>query len=277
MTNNKVLIGYQGVLGSFGEQAAKEYFNKDEEKVNFKDFEDVFKALANDEIDYGVLPFENSSTGAIADVYDLVRKYGFYIVGERCLKIQQNLLAVPGTKLEDIKEVYSHIQAFLQSRAFLGKYPDWIQIPYFNTALSAKYIKESNCKTKAAIASLDAAELYGLDVICENINFNSNNITRFVVVSKQDESNEEADKISMVISLPHISGSLFSILKVFTENNINMLKIESRPDIKKPFEYYFYIDIEGNEQDDRVKKSLQEVEKISKSFKFLGNYKKDLL
>ncbi|QEK11769.1 chorismate mutase [Crassaminicella thermophila] len=270
---NKLRVGFQGVEGSFSEQALIEYFGDDVVRKNASDFQDVFVALENNEIDYGVLPIENSSTGGIAEVYDLLRKYGFYIIGEKCLKVEHHLLGIKDTKLEDIIEVYSHPQAFGQSNEFFKMHSDWKLIPYKNTAMSAKLIRDENSKMKAAVASKKAAELYGLDIIVPNINFNKSNYTRFIIIGKSLELKDEADKISVVVAIPHRAGALYSILRYFAENNLNMLKIESRPIINKSWEYFFYIDFEGNLHEKVVKDAIELIEKNSSFFQLLGNYK----
>ncbi|SJZ73310.1 prephenate dehydratase [Garciella nitratireducens] len=273
--NGQIKVGYQGVEGSFSEQAMRKYFEEDDISSSpFETFEDVFQALKDREISYGILPIENSSTGGIGEVYSLLRKYDFYIVGEMCIKITQNLLGIKGSKLEDIEEVYSHPQGFEQSVEFLKDYPHWKLIPYKNTAISAKYIREENSKKKAAIASKRTAELYHLDIIQQNINFNQDNYTRFIIVSADFDVTTDADKISMVISLPHKPGSLYQVLRYFAENHLNMLKIESRPILDRPWEYFFYIDFEGNLQNPHLKKAIDQIEKKSNFFKLLGNYRK---
>ncbi|MFD3157666.1 prephenate dehydratase [Haloimpatiens sp. FM7330] len=273
--HKKVIVGFQGVKGSFSEQALIEYFGKDVAAKNVSDFEDVFLALENNEIDYGVLPIENSSTGAITEVYDLLRQYGFYIVGEKCVKVEHNLIGIKGTKLEDITEVYSHSQAFGQSKEFLKTYVDWKLIPYKNTAMSAKLIKDENQKEKAAVASRRAAELYGLEIIASNINFNKKNYTRFIVIGKNLDLNDEVNKISVVVSTPHKAGELYGILRHFAEHDLNMLKIESRPIIDRSWEYFFYIDFEGNLNEKVVEDAIKLIEKNSSFFQLLGNYKGD--
>jgi chorismate mutase/prephenate dehydratase len=273
LVNNDLNIGFQGVPGSFSEQALFEYFGEQANTHSFNEFEDVFKALKNGKIDYGVLPIENSSTGSIADIYDLLRKYGLYIVGEKCIKVEHNLLGIKGAKLSDIKEVYSHIQGFRQSSEFFKQYPDWKLIPYHNTAISAKLISDEASKQKAAVASKKAAEVYNLDIIKSNINYNTDNYTRFVIVGRKLEINEQCNKISIVLTVPHKVGALHNILIHFAENNLSMMKIESRPIINKSWEYFFYIDFEGNLQDENVKKLVMQIERKCSYFKLLGNYR----
>lgn len=281
ISNNKnkrdlenIKIGYQGVKGSFSEEAMIKYFGENHTTTDYEEFEDVFLALKNNKIDYGILPIENSCTGAITTVYDLLAKYGLYIVGEECIKIDQNLIGIKGTKLEDIKEVYSHPQGFEQSREFLSNYNNLKLIPFHNTAISAKYISEINDKSKAAIASLRAAEIYGLDVIKNEINDKDNNHTKFIIIGRKLESSNECNKITVVFSLDDKSGTLYNLLRHFAENNINMIKIESRPSKNEPWQYLLYVDFEGNVENDDVKKAIKLIEGKSEYFKLLGNYKK---
>ncbi|MCT8978401.1 chorismate mutase [Clostridium sp. CX1] len=266
-------VGFQGVKASFSHQALLEYFGTETETRCFSTFREVFDAVDRGDIKYAVLPIENSPTGSIAEIYDLLRKYGFYIIGEKCIKVNHNLMAVKGTDLSDIKEVYSHEQGFLQCKDFFDNHREWTLIPYFNTAKSALYISRENLKSKACVASKKAAEVYGLDILKENINYNSNNYTRFIIIGRHMEPKEECDKLTIVASLPHKVGALYGILKYFAENNSNMMKIESRPIADKSWEYFFYIDFQGNILEDRTKRIVEEIKEKSLYFKLLGNYK----
>lgn len=271
---NHIRIGYQGVKGSFSEEAMIKYFGQNHITSDYEEFEEVFLALRNNEIDYGILPIENSCTGAITTVYDLLVKYGFYIVGEECIKIDQNLIGVNGTKLEDIKEIYSHPQGFEQSREFLSKFNNLKLIPFHNTAISAKYVSELNDKSKAAIASLRAAEIYGLDIIAKEINDKNDNHTKFIIIGKSLEYSLDSDKVTVVFSLDDKAGTLYKLLSHFAENNINMIKIESRPSKNAPWQYLLYVDFEGNIENKDVKKAIKLIDEKSEYFKLLGSYKK---
>lgn len=265
-------VGYQGEPGAFSEDALQQYFGRQVNTYNVMEFEDIFKALENNVIDYGVLPIENSSTGGIADVYDLLRKYGFYIVGERRVKVEHNLAAVKDVKLEDVEEVYSHPQAFQQCSEFLREYPNYKLIPFKNTAISAKAISEEKSGNKAAVCSKKAAELYGLEIIKSNINYNKYNFTRFIIIGKSLGINGRCNKISIVTTTAHTPGALYKALEVFAKNSLNMMKIESRPIMGRPWEYFFYIDFSGNLNDEPVKRSIEAIKKNSSYFKLLGNY-----
>lgn len=270
----KIRAGFQGVSGSFSEEALYAYFSENDlEAKAVPEFEDICIALENKDIDYGILPVENSSTGAITQVYDLLSQHEVFIVGEICLKVKQHLLALPGTKLDEIEEVYSHPQAFEQCRPFLKQYP-WRLIPYYNTARSAELIKTSQYKAKGAIGSRKAAELYGLEILKEAINSNRTNTTRFIILSNELRFDENANKISVMISTKHTAGSLYHALKHFAENQINMLKIESRPIPDKSWEYYFYVDFEGNLNEEVIQTAINNIKQDTEYLKILGNYQK---
>lgn len=270
----KARVGFQGVKGSFSQEALINYFGKNNEIKSYEEFEDVFLALRNNEIDYGVLPIENSYTGAITQVYDLLVKCGFYIVGEECIKIEHYLLGVKGANFGDIEEIYSHTQGFEQCRGFLNYYSQIKQIPYHNTAISAKLISDLNDKTKAAIASKRAAEIYGLDILRERINDKKDNCTKFIIIGKKLEVTKECNKVSVVFSLEDEAGTLYRLLGHFAENNINMLKIESRPNKHELWKYLLYVDFEGHLYDEKVKIALELIGKNSGYFKLLGSYKR---
>ncbi len=265
-------VGYQGIPGSFSEEAATLIYGNDVAKNHYDTFEALFQAIADGEIDEGVLPMENSSTGAIAQVYDLLLQYGFYITGERTLRIQQNLLALPGSRIEEIKAVYSHPQGFAQSSLFLQKYPQWHQIPYYNTATAAKHIHDLGSREKAAIAGSRAASLYDLEIIAENIQNNQDNYTRFIIIKKTSSPCENADKASIVLSLEDEAGHLNQLLQVFAENGINLVKIESRPMKNRPWKYFLYLDFEGEFFSANAQKALEEIKNKAGFFQLLGAY-----
>ena len=270
----KLKIGFQGVEGSFSEEALLNYFGREAMTSSFRFFEDVFMAIDRGYVDYGILPVENSSTGSVNEVYDLLRKYGCHINGEIVLKVKQNLLGVKGASMEDIKEVYSHSQGFQQSAEFFKEHPSWKLIPYHNTALGAKLVSEAGDISRAAVASERAAAIYGLDILKENLNFNSKNYTRFVIVGKDLELDESSDKISVVLTVRHKAGSLCDVLRLFSQEGLNLLKIESRPIMDKSWEYFFHLDFEGNLQDPNVSRIMDQIRSRTTYFKILGNYRR---
>ncbi|MCC0671253.1 prephenate dehydratase [Clostridioides sp. ES-S-0145-01] len=273
LNKKNLLVGFPGISGSFTEEALTKFFNTQITKKQFKEFEDVFIALQNKEINYGIIPIENSSTGAISETYDLLGKYGFYIVGEECIKINQNLIGIKGTNLEDIKEIYSHPQGIGQSSEFLKQNSQWKLIPFNNTATSAELVKRLQDKTKAAIASKKAATIYGLEIISPCINDITDNYTRFVVISNEIHIEEESNKMSIVFSVEHEAGKLYKILGYFAENDINMTKIESRPMKNASWRYFFYIDFECSIYDSKVCSLLDMIERNTAYFKFIGVYR----
>ena len=268
----KLQVGFQGVEGAYGHVAVLKYFQgKDIKAQNYPMFEDVVKAVVNKEVKYGVIPIENSSTGGITEAYDLIRRYGCFIVGEQLVKVEHCLLAWPGTKIGDIKEVYSHPQGFAQCRAYFKQHPKMELLNYFNTAKSAELVSQKKTKYMAAVAGAQAAELYGLEVLVRGINDNNNNYTRFFVVAADPEPSPKSNKITLVLTVKHEPGSLYNALKRFASNNINMLNIESRPIEGRSWEYFFHIDISGNLADANVQKALNQIE-VDGSCRVLGNY-----
>lgn len=267
------VVGYQGVPGAYGEQATYAYFDEKWSKIVEHDsFEDVIEALLEGKIDYGVLPIENSSAGEILDTYDLIKNNELYIVGEQSIKIEHNLLAVPGTKIEDIEEVYSHPQGLSQSKVFLKQHSKMKTCPYVNTAIACKHVADLQDKSKAAIGSKRSAKLYGLEILESNINFNKNNFTRFIILANKMNITDESNKISIVFSTQHLSGALYNILGYFAHNGLNLLKIQSRPLLEKKWEYYFFADLEGNLQQANVLIALSQIMNQCSYFKILGNY-----
>lgn len=265
-------IGYLGEKGSYSHLASKKYFEKGN-LVSFDTFEKIFEAVDDKEIKYGVLPIENTSTGSIILVYDLLKKYNLNIIAETNIEINHNLLVKKGTKIEDIKTVYSHPQALDQSSEFLKKF-NWELINADSTSKSAYMVSDSERNDIAAIASFEAAGIYNLNILEKNINHNRKNITRFIIISKNNCYKKEANKITIGFSVYHKPGALYNVLEIFDKNNINMYKLESRPIIESPFEYYFYVDLEGNLEEFKVRNIINEIKNNSTSFKVYGNYSK---
>lgn len=270
----KDYIGYQGVPGAYSEEALITFFGENNKTIRYDNFEDVIKSVLSEEIKYGILPIENSSTGAITSVYDLHKIYDVYIVGEQMIKINHNLLGTKNSSISDVAEIYSHPQGFEQSSKFLKSHPDWKQIAYFNTAMSASLVNDNQNKSFAAIASKRAAKIFNLEILAENINNDSTNTTRFIIIGKHLEKDDEFNKISLLLRISNEVGSLYGVIKRLASQNINMLKIESRPIEGIPWEYDFFIDIDGNLKDEQLCHSLSNLEKSAHQIKILGNYKK---
>ncbi len=271
-TENPKVI-YFGSEGAYSEEAAISFFGEDSNRFYAKAFEDAFEALRDGRADYAVLPIENSSTGMIAGVADLLVKYEYYIVGEVYIPIRHCLMGVKGAQLSDIKTVYSHEQALLQCSEFLKKMGDVQSEAHYSTALSAKTVADAADKTKAAIASLRTAKLYGLDILAEEINTSGKNTTRFAVISNRPELRNGADKISAAFTLKHESGALYRILSSFARGGLNLLKLESRPIPDSPFEYRFFVDYTGSITDETVRSVTDTAIEETENFVILGNYR----
>jgi chorismate mutase/prephenate dehydratase len=208
----------------------------------------------------------------VADNYDLLVDFENYIVGEQIIRCEHALLGLPGTKLEDIRKVYSHQQALSQCEEYLDRHREWQQIPYDNTARAAKKVADEKDKTQAAVGSKFAAELFGLEVLADHIYYNKANSTRFIIVTNQRIFRRDAQKISICFELPHNSGTLYNILSHFIYNNLNMNKIESRPITGRNWEYRFFVDFDGNLNDSAVKNALRGIREEAINMKILGNY-----
>ncbi|WP_253294682.1 prephenate dehydratase [Anaerocolumna aminovalerica] len=270
--DKKMKVVCFGVKGSYTEQAMEEYFNTDIECFYAPTFKEIMEVIKIGEADYGVLPIENTSTGGIADIYDLLVEYDNYIIGEHVVKVQQALLGLPEAKLEDIKKVYSHPQALMQCSKFLESHLHMSPVEWLSTSDSAKKVQEDQDITQGAIASVRAAKCYKLKVLKESINHENTNSTRFIIITKKKEFIKNANKISICFELPHESGSLYNMLSHFIYNNLNMTKIESRPLEGHAFEYRFFVDFTGNLKEPSVKNALLGIQEEAIGFRILGNY-----
>jgi chorismate mutase/prephenate dehydratase len=268
----KTRVVYTGVPGAYAEAAMENYFGTEIDSFNVETFGDAMEAVHSGQADYGVLPIENSSTGSVNEVYDLLSAYDNHIVGETMVKIEHALLGLPGSRLEDIRIVYSHPQGLMQCSRFLDTCRDWQQVSLQNTAAAAKRVLEDGDMSQAAIASRQAAKNYGLDILKENMNDLNNNFTRFVIIRHQKVFQENADKISICFDGPHVSGGLYGILGHFIFNGLNMTRIESRPIKGKPWQYRFFVDFNGNLREQAVRNALYGIQSETESFRILGNY-----
>jgi prephenate dehydratase len=267
-------VVYQGVEGAYSHIVTKKLF-PDINIENVNTFEDAIKEVLDGNALYCVVPIENSSAGIVTDVYDLLLKKDVVIVAEYDLHISHCLLGTKDADIEDIKTVYSHPQALMQCTSYLREHTDWSQVSFLNTAVSAKKVKDDNSKAQAAIASELSANLYDLKILDRGINRNSNNTTRFVVLSKEKIFSESSNKLSLILELPHEKGMLYNILGIFVLNGLNLVKIESRPIPEKTFEYRFFIDIEGNLNSPNVSNVLEILKEKVPFLKVLGNYCSD--
>lgn len=267
-----IRVVFQGVEGAYSEAAMQRYFGKNSNSFHVSSFREAMEAIEEGAADYAVLPIENSTAGAVDQVYDLLVEFENYIVGEVILPIEHMLVGVKGATMEDIRKVYSHPQGLMQSAKFLDEHSHWQQISVANTAIAAKKVLEEQDVSQAAVCSEHAAELYGLQILARKINFESDNSTRFIVVTNQKIFLKNARKISICFEVPHESGSLYHLLSHFIYNDLNMTKIESRPVEGRRFEYRFFVDFEGNLAEPAVKNAIRGLREEALNLKILGNY-----
>ncbi len=269
-TDAKVV--FQGLEGAYSQAALYTYFGENVQVSKVETFRDAMKLIEEGGADYAVLPLENSSAGAVTQVYDLLVEFDNCIIGEVTIPIEHTLSALHGSKKEEITRVYSHPQALMQSEKFLDSHRKMEPISVANTAVAAQKVLEDQDSTQAAICSKYAAELYGLEILEDQINHNSNNSTRFIVITNQKIFLEGAKKISICFEIPHESGSLYRLLSNFIYNDLSMTKIESRPIEGRKWEYRFFVDFEGVMEDASVKNALRGLADEAKNLKILGNY-----
>lgn len=268
----KVNVACQGVPGAYSQKACQTIFQNPNISF-FPAFEDVFSAVESGSCQYGILPIENSSAGSVTAVYDLMRKHHFYIQRGLKLKIEHTLLVSPGTALSDITDVYSHEQGILQCQQFFKQNPQIHSHIDSNTAAAAKFVAENPGKGYAAIASDTCASLYGLVPLIKGIQDCQSNFTRFICISKELRITPDADKISLSLTLPHVTGSLYRLISRFAMNGLSLTKLESRPLPETNFEFMFYFDFEGSASEHNVAELLACLQAELSYFSFLGNYK----
>jgi len=264
-------VACQGVKGAFSQQACDLIFRNAD--ITYVDsFSGVFEAVDSGACRYGVLPVENNSAGTVDEVYDLMRNFNFYIVKAAKLQIRHSLLALPGTEIGNIREVFSHSQAIRQCSSFLNSLGGVKVTVCPNTAVAAKTVADSECREIAAIASSICAPLYGLETLTRDIQNNSNNYTRFICISKTPEIYPGSNRISLVLSLPHQPGTLNNVISKFAARGINLTKLESRPLPGRNFEFMFYFDLAGSIESPKLIKLLDELAETAETFVFLGAY-----
>ena len=268
-----IAVAFQGELGAYSEEAATRFFSPSIQVKPCESMDDVFRLVEKGEVQFGIVPIENSLEGSVSRVYDLLLDSSLKVCGETELRIVHCLIASPEARLESIKKVYSHPQALGQCQAFL-KHLDFELIPTYDTAGSVKMIKERGLTDGAAIASARAAEIYGMNILVREIEDNPNNFTRFFILAKQAAPPSGNDKTSIVFSVKHRPGALYEFLQQLASNKINLTKIESRPTRQKPWEYNFYLDFEGHHTDVAAREALDNLEKTSLFVKVLGSYPK---
>lgn len=265
-------VACQGVEGAYSQLACDKLFQRPQ-VMYFGSFESVFAAIENGFCDYGVLPLENSTAGSVNQVYDLMLNRNFKIVRSTRLKVDHNLLAKRGTKLEDIKEIFSHPQAISQCSAFLEKLGKGVKVtPCENTAAAAQAVAVSSRDDVAAICSHNCISLYALERLAADIQDRGDNYTRFICISKKLQIFPGADKTSLMVSLPHRPGSLYQVLSRFYALGLNLIKLESRLIPGRDFEFMFYFDLETSVYSEEFIRMVDDLSSICEDFQYLGSY-----
>lgn len=265
------MVACQGVEGAYSQLACEKIFSNPM-IMYFKTFDGVFQAIDQGLCQYGILPIENSTAGSVTKVYDLMIQHNFYIARTFRLKVDHNLLANPGAKLEDIQEIYSHEQAINQCSAFLHSLKGVNVVPVANTAVAAEMVAASGRKDVAALSSRSCMELYNLKNLAASVQDKGNNRTRFICISKNMEIYPGSDKTSIMMVLSHKPGALYKVLARIYSLGINVTKLESRPIPDREFEFMFYFDLETSIYSDQFAELMCELESLCEEFKYLGSY-----
>ncbi len=270
-----IKVAFQGEKGAFSEKAIHQYFDAKTISIPCSTFRDVFKTVLDGSCYYGIVPLENSLAGSIHENFDLLLQFpDLEIVGEKKIRIIHNLITVPGTKIEDIKRVYSHPQGIAQCAKFLSKYPDWEKVAFYDTAGAVAFIADQGKKENSAIASEEAAKVFKMGILKESIETNAHNYTRFAIITRErKQKTENPDKASLVFLALDKPGSLFFVLKILADTGLNMKKLESRPIHGKPWEYMFYIDVEVPKDISIFYNAVEKLKDETEDLRILGVYK----
>jgi len=266
-----VKVAFQGVHGAYSEQAIRVFFGTEVETVPQESFRDIFEALRQNLVHYGMLPVENALAGTVAQSYELLMQYNYRVQGEVILPIHHYLLAPRGTSLADIKIVKSHPQALAQCEAYLRR-RGWQSVISYDTAGAAQALAQEPEAHTATIASALSAELYGLEILERNIEDDPDNSTRFFVLASEDAPRRDPSKTSLIFATRHLPGSLYRCLGAFAERGINLTKLESRTMRGSPWQYLFYVDFEGHWSEPHVESALVEILRQAAFVKMLGSY-----
>ncbi len=265
-------VAFQGERGAFSEAAALQLWGEAIEPVPLRSFEEVFRRVQEGECDRAVIPIENSLAGSVHHNYDLLLQHELHIVGEVNLRIVHHLIARPGTRLEDVRRVFSHPQALAQCEQTLAAMPGVEVVPAYDTAGSVKMIREQHLTDAAAIASEQAARLYGMEILRSHLEDVPDNYTRFLALSREPVVPSGPSKTSLVFAGKNVPGSLFKMLSVFALRDIDLTKIESRPLRGKPWEYLFYLDFAGSMHEERCRRAVEDLREIASFLRVFGSY-----
>lgn len=270
------VVAFQGELGAYGHEALISYFGREAQPYPCRSFQEVFAEVSSGKVDYALVPVENSLAGSINDNYDLLRQHDLHVAGEVCHLVNHCLMALPGQGLRAVTRAISHPQALAQVDVYLRQLGVEVVATY-DTAGSAKMIREQEMQGVAAVAGAGAAEIYDLEILARNIQTVPDNTTRFVVLSRTPAARAAGpQKTMLVLSTAHQPGSLYRALGALAERNINLLKLESRPSRSRAWEYVFYLDFEGHREDPNVRAALSELAGHTVFCKVLGSFTRDI-
>jgi prephenate dehydratase len=264
-------VSFQGIAGAYSEEAVRQFFGGQVEPVPCHAFKDLFVAVEQGDVDYGMLPVENSTAGSVVHSYELLMEHDLRVRAEVIFRVQHMLMAAPGTQLGDLKRIKSHPQALAQCERYLAR-RKMVPVPAFDTAGSARDLAETPEPETGAIASALAAELYGLEILEPGIEDSRFNYTRFFVLGLDDPPRSQRSKTSLVFTTRHQPGALYDSLGEFAQRHINLTKIESRPRRNRPWQYLFYLDFDGHWQDPECEAALMGLLRRSSFVKLLGSY-----
>jgi prephenate dehydratase len=270
-------IAFQGEHGAYSEVAALEHFGADHQTLPCHSFDEVFAAVESGTAERGLVPVENSLAGSIHRNYDLLLQFPLVVTGEHYLRVSHCLIGLPGAALQGVTKVISHPQALAQCEGYLRGLSGVRPEPVYDTAGSVKMVKEGGDPSVAAIASRRAAQLYGMQVLVEGIEDNPANFTRFQVISKEPSDPGPDAKTSIVFAMKNVPGALFRAMSVFALRDIDLTKIESRPLVGKPWEYFFYIDFVGAASDQTVRNALANLQEYCTFLRVLGSYRRSVI
>ncbi|MCR4763172.1 MAG: prephenate dehydratase [Lachnospiraceae bacterium] len=267
-----VRVCYQGAEGAYSQEATNSFFGEGVKSFAVDTFRDAMIAIEEGSADFAVLPIENSTAGVVTEIYDLLSEYENYIIAEQIIPIRHCLIGLPDAREEEIRTVFAHPQALMQSAQFLAAHPKWQQISLKNNAFAVKRVKSDGDPTQAAIAGELAAGIYGMKILRRGIQSARSNSTRFIIVTNQKVFLKDAKRVSICFEIRHEAGSLYHLMSHIIYNNLNMTKIESRPMEERDWEYRFFIDFEGNLLDSAVKNALRGLREEALNLRILGNY-----
>ena len=261
-----------GEYGAYSHKASLGYFGEEIKPVPMKTFKDIFHAVQTGGCQYGVIPLENSLSGSIHENFDLLQEYDLKIIGEITIRIQHALIAHENVLKNDITKIFAPPPAFSQCKNYLDQYPDIEQIPVKATSSAVRHVKDSLDKHAAAIGSTMAAKIFNMNILEQSIEDNPRNYTRFAIIAKEVKGHKKVNKTSLIFSTGNKPGALFEVMKIFSEYQINLVKLESRPMLGKPWEYMFYVDLEADIESHELSGVMEKLQEKSENLRILGRY-----